>query len=312
MAVNILALDVGGTAVKAALIDENDRLFDLREFPSEPGPAPVLVQHALAAASAYDDYDVLAVSMTGQIDHATQTVLFRSTLQPGEKPEFAVGEVLREAVGKPVFVLNDANAATLGEGCFGAARGCRNFLCLTYGTGVGGGIVLNGSLLTGRRGIAGEIGYMVTHVGGLPGKYDQDGAYQQYAATTALVREGKKIVPELENARQLFDRLPTTPELESVVDGWVDEIVEGLRSLTYIFDPECFVLGGGVMEREDVLTRVQNRFWSYGSPFMKDVRLVRAQLGNRAGMYGAAVFARWAVANPNHLEQIGCLSSETK
>ena len=312
MAVKILALDVGGTAVKAALIDENDGLSELREFPSEPGPAPVLVRHALAAASAYDDYDVLAVSMTGQIDHATQTVLFRSTLQLGEKPEFAVGEVLREAVGKPVFVLNDANAATLGEGCFGAGRGCRDFLCLTYGTGVGGGIVLNGSLLTGRRGIAGEIGYMVTHVGGLPGKYDQAGAYQQYASTTALVREGRKVVPELENARQLFDLLPETPALEAVVDAWVDEIVEGLRSLTYIFDPECFVLGGGVMEREDVLERVKARFCGENRHFMKSVDIVRAQLGNRAGLYGAAAYARWAMAHPGDTKNIGCFISETK
>lgn len=311
MAVNILALDVGGTAVKAALIDEHNQLSDIREFPSEPGPAPVLVQHALTAAQAYDGYDVLAVSMTGQIDHTTQTVLFRSTLQPGEKPEFPVGEALRAATGKPVFVLNDANAATLGEGCFGAGRDCRNFLCLTYGTGVGGGVVLNRTLLTGRRGIAGEIGYMVTHVGGLPGKYDQDGAYQQYASTTALVREGKRVVPELENARQLFELLPETPALQPAVDGWVDEIVEGLRSLTYIFDPECFVLGGGVMEREDVLAKVRDRFHGSNSPFMKDVRIVRAQLGNRAGIYGAAAYARWALAHPDDTNQIGCFISET-
>ncbi|MBE6956633.1 MAG: ROK family protein [Ruminococcaceae bacterium] len=306
----ILTLDVGGTAVKAALLDEENRLSDVREFPSQPGPAPVLVQHALNAAGAYDDYDVLAVSMTGQIDHATQTVLFRSTLQPGEKPEYPVGEVLRQDVGKPVYVLNDANAATLGEGCFGAARGCRNFLCLTYGTGVGGGIVLDGNLLTGHRGIAGEIGYMVTHVGGLDGKYDQRGAYQQYASTTALVREGRRVVPELENARQLFDWLPTAPALQRVVDNWVDEIVEGLRSLTYIFDPECFVLGGGVMEREDVLEQVRKRYYGYASPFMKGVELVRAQLGNRAGMYGAAAFARWAMAHSDDTKRIGCFISE--
>ncbi|MBQ3556428.1 MAG: ROK family protein [Oscillospiraceae bacterium] len=312
MAVNTLALDVGGTAVKAALIDRNNQISNLREFPSEPGPAPVLVEHALAAVQAYDNYDVLAVSMTGQIDHVTQTVRFRSNLQPGERPEYPVGQVLHRAVGKPVFVLNDANAATLGEGCFGAARGCRNFLCLTYGTGVGGGIVLNGSLLTGRRGIAGEIGYMVTHVGGLPGKYNQDGAYQQYASTTALVREGRKVVPELENARQLFDLLPAKPALQCVVDGWVDEIAEGLRSLTYIFDPECFVLGGGVMERQEVLDRVRDRFCANDSPFMKDVRLVRAQLGNRAGLYGAAAYARWAMAHPHDKEHVGCFIGETK
>lgn len=308
----ILALDVGGTAVKAALLDANNQISDLREFPSEPGAAPVLVKHALAAANAYEGYDVLAVSMTGQIDHATQTVLFRSTLQPGEKPEFAVGEVLRQEIGKPVFVLNDANAATLAEGCFGAARDCDSFVCLTYGTGVGGGIVLDRTLLTGRRGIAGEIGYMVTHVGGLAGKYDQDGAYQQYASTTALVREGKKVVPELENARQLFDLLPATPALTPVVDAWVDEIVEGLRSLTYIFDPERFVLGGGVMEREDVLEKVKARFYGENRHFMKGVDIVRAQLGNRAGIYGAVAYARWALAHPGETKKIGCFISETK
>ena len=306
----ILALDVGGTAVKSAIIDRDNQICDIRVSPSSPAPAPDLVRHAVRVAKEYVDYDVLAVSMTGQIDHLTQTVRFRSDVGDGSKVEYPVGEILHDAVQHPVFVINDSNAAALAEGCFGAGRGWRDFLCLTYGTGVGGGIVLDRKLLTGRSGIAGEVGHMVTHAGGLPCKCGHGGCYQQYASVTALVQQARELVPDLENARQLFDRLAALPELQRVVDEWIGEIVEGRASLAYTFDPECFVLGGGVMEREDVLTQIRSRFAERVMQSFSKVQIVQAQLGNRAGMFGAAAYARWALEHPEDCSRIGCFMGE--
>lgn len=288
----ILALDVGGTAIKSAIIDEEGSLHEFRSTPSAPLPPEILAQNAIAVAKQYASFDVLAVAMTGQIDHKTQTTLARNNGKCLERAQFPVGKVLSKAVQRPTFVLNDANAAALAEATIGAGRSHPDFLCLTYGTGVGGGIIQNGQLLTGNRGIAGELGHMVTHVGGRRCRCGRRGCYQEYASTTALLREARKYCPELQNARELFDRLPEVPELQRVVDRWIREISEGLCSLAHIFNPACFVLGGGVMERDDVLEKVRQQFQKRVMPSYSDVEILKAELGNHAGMIGAAAFAR--------------------
>lgn len=287
----ILALDVGGTAIKSAIIDKDGKLTDKRSTPSGSIGAPALTESTISVIKSYDGFDVVAVSMTGQIDNKTQRTLASFNGKELERASFPVGELLQKAAGRPVFVLNDANAAALGEARYGAGRGYADFICITYGTGVGGGIIQNGGLVTGSRGVAGEIGHLVTHVGGLCCNCGRGGCYQQYASTTALVREAKKVCPDVTNARELFDRLEKFPELKSVVDGWIDEIVEGLCSLAYIFDPELFVLGGGVMERDDLLEMVRSRFKSRIMPSFSDITIKKAELGNTAGMVGVAAYA---------------------
>lgn len=299
----ILALDVGGTAIKSAIIDADGKLSDIRSAPSAPLPAEVLTQNAIAVAKEYGQFDVLAVAMTGQIDHKTQTTLARNNGKCSERAQFPVGKAFSGAVQRPTFVLNDANAAALGEALFGAGRNHPDFICLTYGTGVGGGIIQNGQLLTGNRGIAGELGHMVTHAGGRRCRCGRRGCYQEYASTTALLREGRKHCPELQNAKELFDRLPQEPGLRKAVDKWIREIVEGLCSLTHIFNPACFVLGGGVMERSDVLEMVRQQFQKRVMPSFSEVEILKAELGNQAGMIGAAAFARESLTQKSKEEE---------
>ena len=295
----ILALDVGGTAIKSALIGPDGVLRDQRIFPSKAAPAQILTEMAADAARTYKDYDVLAVSMTGQIDHKRQMTLARSNGFSFEAIEFPVGEALYRRVQRPVFVINDANAATLGEACYGAGRNHRDFVCITYGTGVGGGIIQNGTLLTGCRGIAGELGHMSIHAGGRRCRCGRRGCYQEYASTTALLRQGRRIFPDMENGRELIARMPGETRLQRTVDKWVDEIVIGLCNFAYIFDPACFVLGGGVMEQEDILMRVRRRFQNVVIPSYAGIEILGAELGNNAGMLGAAAYARWAMAGGN-------------
>lgn len=293
----ILALDVGGTAVKSAIVDEANGLSDIRVSPSSPSPPDVLIQHALDVVRSYTDFDVLAVSMTGQIDANTQSVLARTGKNGFESVNFPAGQVLQEAVQRPVFILNDANAAALAEGCFGAGKNYKDFLCLTYGTGVGGGIISDGKLYTGHLGIAGEFGHIVTHARGRVCRCRKRGCYQQYASTTALVREAKKVDPSINNAKELFAKLSEEPKLNAVVDKWIDEIVEGLCTVSYIFNPACIVLGGGVMERPEVLEQVRVKFQKRIIPSFGKVALLPAALGNHAGLMGAAAYARQMLAD---------------
>lgn len=298
----ILSLDVGGTAIKSALLEADGTMKDPRLTPSGISTVENLTEKAVSVALAYDNYDVLAVSMTGQIDHKTQKILAWNTGNGFASINFPVGQILRNAVQRPVFVLNDANAAALGEAYFGAGKHHKNFLCLTYGTGVGGGILQNGQLLTGTRGIAGEVGHLITHPGGILCRCGHRGCYQKYASTSALLQEGRKIFPELEDARELFEKLPQEKQLQEIVNTWVGEIVLGLCSLAYLFDPECFVLGGGVMERQDILEKVRVQFQKTAIPSFAGIQILGATLGNKAGMLGAAAYARQSIAgNTDHI-----------
>lgn len=289
----ILALDAGGTTMKSAIIGDDNELLAMQVTPTNSTSPEVLMETALQVAAGYDDYDVLSVSMTGQIDHQNRSVLFRYfTGQAAATAGVPVGQRLEEAVKKPVFLLNDSNAAALGEAHLGAGRGHKDFLCLTYGTGVGGAIIQDGRLYTGQVGIAGEVGHMVTHVGGRLCGCGHRGCYERYASTSALVKAARRHDPTIENAKQLLEAAPDDPRLRRVLSSWEREIVEGLCTLTYIFNPGCLILGGGIMERENVFLAVQKKFQKRVIPTFSDVRIVPAQLGNRAGMYGAAVYAR--------------------
>ena len=289
----ILTLDAGGTTMKSAIVDDNNTLSDMRVTPTNSTAPDVLVRTALQVAAQYDDYDVLSVSMTGQIDHEHRTVLFKYFTGKEESTTgVPVGQLLEEAVQKPVFLLNDSNAAALGEAHLGAGKGHKDFLCLTYGTGVGGAIIQDSRLYTGHVGIAGEVGHMVTHAGGRLCGCGHRGCYERYASTSALVKAAQAYDPGIENAKQLLEAAPGDPRLRRVLSSWQREIVEGLCTLTYIFNPGCMVLGGGIMEREDVFQAVAQKFRKRVIPTFANVTLVPAQLGNRAGMYGAAVYAR--------------------
>lgn len=286
----ILTLDIGGTAIKSAIMDNTKQLSDIRITPSHTVDPELLIQKAVGVAKKYEDFDVLSVSMTGQIDDEAQTVLFQYNKER-RKIEFPAGKRLHDALKCSTFLLNDSNAAALGEAIFGAGQAYKDFLCLTYGTGVGGGIIWNSELFRGHRGIAGEIGHMVVHAGGRLCGCGHRGCYEQYASATALLRMAKRINPKLENARQLFEAANQDLALQRVIQKWIGEIVEGLCTLTYIFNPACFILGGGVMERDDVLEQVRAQFYERVIPSFLRVDILRAQLGNQAGMFGAAAFA---------------------
>ena len=147
---------------------------------------------------------------------------------------------------------------------------------------------MNGEVYTGSGYSAGEFGGIVTHPEHRdPGTDTFSGCYERYASTTALVQRVKARFPELCNGRDIFARLES-PQVREQIDLWIAEIVYGLTTLVHIFNPGLVVLGGGIMEQEYVIRNVQKLLQEHIMPSFRNVRVVQAGLGNKAGLLGAA------------------------
>ena len=198
-----------------------------------------------------------------------------------------VKKILADTFRTPVFVENDVNAAALGEAQFGAGKDVADFLCLTYGTGVGGAIVINRQIYRGSRWSAGSFGGILVHPEDMtPGK-EFSGCYENYASVTALIKKACQIDGSLQNGRAIFEALDRSAVFR-LVDQWIDEIVYGLVTLVHVLNPSRIVLGGGIMEQPFISMEVRQRLLSLVSPGMRTTEIVRAELGNQAGFLGAA------------------------
>lgn len=288
---NILALDVGGTAIKSALINMG-QILDSSECLSEAKlGGPQLVKNIMKTIDSYHNYDAISISSTGQVDSEKGCIIYANDNVPnytGTK----LSEIIREKYNKPVFLENDVNAAAIGEGFYGAGKGERDFLCLTYGTGIGGAIVFNGKIYKGNSGVAGEMGHMVTHINGLPCNCGQKGCYEQYASTTALLRNVMAYNKNINNGYQIFLELEKgNSKVKNIVDNWIDEILYGLINLVHIFNPSCIILGGGIMKQPYIIDLINEKLRHKIMDSFKDIKIVSAQLGNNAGVYGMAAIA---------------------
>lgn len=292
-----LALDLGGTMLKIALVTPDGTVEQFRELPScgkQGGEA--LLQNAFAAADDYSGYHCIGISTAGQVDVASGSIRFANENIPNYTGA-QVARLFRERYGVPVAVENDVNAAALGEAKYGAGQGFAHFLCLTYGTGVGGGIVIDGQIYHGADGVAGELGHIVVHPGGHACACGQAGCYEQYASTTALVRAANALDPTVTNGRELFQKLD---DLSQVVDRWVDEVALGLGSLVHVFNPHAVVLGGGIMNEPYIIEQLNKRLYPRLMSSYRGVKLVQAKRGNQAGLLGAAWLAFEKADDTNH------------
>ncbi|MGJ4850049.1 ROK family protein [Bacillota bacterium Meth-B3] len=296
---NVLTLDLGGTAIKHALFHEDGRLIARGETASDGRlSADALLMRAHEVIGGYEGFHAIGVSTTGQVDARTGEIVFANENVPGYTG-VKLRALLEARYGVPVAVENDVNAAALGEGELGAAKGVPDYLCLTYGTGVGGAIVIDGRLYGGSRGVAGEVGHMIAHPGGRPCACGQSGCYEQYASVTALVRAARAVDRRATDGRTLFELAEDSALLRAVVDDWLGEVALGLATLTHILNPGLIVLGGGVFSRAHLTARLASLLSPRLMASYRGVHLERAQLGNAAALYGALSLARKRLhANP--------------
>lgn len=283
----ILAFDIGGTEIKYAFCDEGFNLTEKKSIPTNAHEGGrKIVDRIVEIIKEHNDIDRIGISTAGQVDSFKGEIIFATDSIPGYTGT-KIKEIIETETGIPAAVENDVNSAAIGEAFFGAAKGCPNFICLTYGTGIGGAIFLNGKLFTGSSFSAGEFGHMVTHANGKKCTCGGIGCYEVYASATALVKSVEEKLHKKMNGREIFDNFQN-PEIRSLIDGWIDEIIVGLRGLIYIFNPPIVVLGGGIMNETYITEEINNRLQKELMQSYRNVKIVKAKMGNDANLLGAA------------------------
>lgn len=310
-----IGVDIGGTKIAAGVVDEGGEVLARarRESPAEDGAAVertvVEVVRELRTEIGRPVAGV-GVGAAGFIDATRSTVLFAPNLAWRDAPLRAN---LERALDLPVVVENDGNAAAWGEFAFGAGRDVDDLLLVTLGTGIGGGIVLDGRLRRGAYGIAGEIGHLRVVPDGRECGCGNRGCWEQYGSGTALVADAREAAEaDPEAATALLERAggvaagiegPMVTELAEAGDAfalarladlgrWVGE---GIASLVAVLDPRLIVIGGGLSAAGDVLLDpVRAAFGAQlsGRGHRPEAEIRPAMLGNGAGLLGAADLAR--------------------
>lgn len=289
-----ICFDVGGTAIKFGLVDENFNILFSEEFPTNTyKDTDNMVLRAMEAKlKEYEgQYDAIGISTAGQVDFITGIINDGVGNIPNYNHSDLRGTFEKE-FGVPVGIDNDVNAAALGEAHFGAARGANDFLCLTYGTGVGGAIYINGDIYRGSRFAGGEFGHMATHKDGRPCTCGRIGCYEAYAACRVFTTAVSERMGKPMNGREIFEpENLKNPIIMEEINNWEDEIALGLRNLCYIFNPPLIVLGGGIMSEDMLIEDIRKKVDAQLEDNYRHVKIVKAELRNKAGLLGAAWLA---------------------
>lgn len=279
----IVGVDIGGTSIKMGLFDETGHVIERKDFATDVGDS--VMENIIDQISMFDDFDAIGISAAGQID-PINGVLMGSVNIPG-LAGVRIKDMLEKKLEVPVRIENDVNAAALGEKKFGVGQQHPDFLFLTYGTGIGGAIVLNSELYYGQHAFAGEFGHTITHAFGRQCNCGLQGCYERYASTTALIQEALKVNPSFENGKVLFEYWHEgDPDAKQVITNWVEEIAIGLINLVHSFNPSTIIVGGGIMEQEVLIDMIKARVDAQMLPSFKEVEIIKASLGNQSGMLG--------------------------
>ena len=247
-----------------------------------------IIEKVIEIIKSQNGIDRVGISTAGQVDSETGTIVYATDTIPGYTGT-KIKEMIEFATGIPTYVENDVNSAAIGEAYFGRAKGYSDFICLTYGTGIGGAVWLNNDLYKGSRCSAGEFGHIITHVDGKKCTCGGKGCYECYASARVLVEDVNKVssVP-LDGVKIFEEENFENPEVRKVVDNWIDEIVTGLINIVYIFNPSLIVLGGGIMNEDYIVDSINDKIKNRLMESFRNVKIVNSDLGNTAGMLGVA------------------------
>ena len=303
-----IGIDLGGTTVKAALCAPDGTLLHKQSAPTPTGDATGLCaamkQLALglcaAQGAAPEQITSIGIGVPGSFDKATCTLKFGTNLGMNN---VCFADAFRPDFGCTVQLDNDANCAALGEVTAGAAKGAKNMVMVTLGTGVGGGIIIGGKLYTGCNGIAGEVGHMVIRQGGERCGCGRDGCLEAYASAASFVKFAERALAAGRgsllqkhaghlNAKMICDAVDAGDALAcELFDEYCVNLSCGLANFINIFQPEAIVLGGGLAGYGEKLLAPLRRL-TLPQTFRSDGRnteIVCASLGNDAGLIGAAM-----------------------
>lgn len=312
----VLAIDLGGTKIMAALVSAQGEIVTGERWPTpaEEGPEAV-INRLFSALEAIlnqnnlkpSQLEAISIACAGAID-LERGLVTSSPHLPGWQ-DVPLKEIVQKKYGVDIFLLNDASAAALGEHRYGAGRGVNNLVLLTIGTGIGGGVIINGHLYQGVSGSAGEIGHMTIDLHGPSCVCGNIGCLELLASGTAMAEAARRRLAQGERSslvEMVAGKLEkiTAKELDIAArngDSLAEEVIReagtylgvGLANVVNIFNPEMVIIGGGVAKLGDLFLEparqvVRERAFQLAA---RAVRIVRSQLGDEAGVLGAAVFA---------------------
>lgn len=282
----VLGVDIGGTKIRMGIIDANGQVLVDEKIPTEFPLYPYLEQQILRLLELHPEIEAIGIGTHGFVDPQKGRVIYATETLPGWTGTDVKGQ-LERATGKRVEVENDANSAALAEAKFGAAKGFSRVVCLTLGTGLGGGIIWDGKLLSGGpHGGAAEVGHMILYPNGVRCTCGRLGCFEQYVSGTALQRRiaaaGLAISPS-----ELFATAHNDPQAMQVVKEFTADLAQIVSTLQAVFDMEVVVIGGGVSESAGFWWPV---FIQQLEPLLLNpLKIKIAQFENEAGILGAAL-----------------------
>ncbi len=315
-----LGVDLGGTNIAVCIANEegkiisraNAKTLNQRSYDEIMGDFLAVCDEVIRRANLkVSDVSTIGVGIPGTIDTKNLRVIYTNNIPALSATD--MGKTIREHFpDMKINFGNDADVAAYGEVMSGAAKGAKNVVMITLGTGVGSGIIINGKIYNGFNGGGGEIGHSVIFPGGEMCTCGRRGCWEQYASVTALVRQTQealnkypdslmhKIVAENDgkvNGLTSFDAMRKGDKAgKEVVDKYVEYICIGVANVISIFQPEYLLIGGGISKEGDALIipvkeYVKNNTYGYEAPTEK-TKIVKAELSNDAGLIGAAMLFR--------------------
>ncbi len=296
-----LGIDIGGTNIKLGVVDGN-RILEKFEIPTlaKRSDTEIISDIIKMCRTIMEKYKIekIGIGTPGFVDSEKGVILLASNINFKNTP---ICSMISDALGVPARVGNDANCAVLGEYYAGYGKEYKNMILVTLGTGVGGGIVIDGKPYFGTNGKAGEIGHMCIKSDGEKCGCGRIGCYEKYASVTALcnfTREAANENPESLMAHQIknaggrvsgktaFDAMRSgCPVGKAVVEKYIDYIAVGLVSLAYVFRPDIIVIGGAISKEGEYLSVPLRERVGF-----KDVRIETSKLKNDIGIIGAAKY----------------------
>ena len=296
-----LGLDVGGTNLVAGVVDENYRILSKCSCPAGAGRSIEEITGSMAQVSReaislaglqMSQISGWGIGMPSCVNQKTNLLVHANCFGWKNIPIY---KYLEPLLPLPVKIENDANCAAYGEALAGAARGYDNVLMLTLGTGVGGGIIIDKQIYKGADGMGAELGHTKLVYNGELCTCGQRGCLEAYCSATALIRHAKELTRKDMDAKMVFDGAKAgDAKCKALVENYIARLAAGISTFITIFRPEVIILGGGVANAGDTLFAPLNeqlKDCTFGAAEIGIPKVVPAELGNDAGLIGAALLS---------------------
>lgn len=288
---DVLAIDIGGTEIKVGVISDNN-LYNKKSYPTRvDGVALKDRVISILRENITSHIEAVAVSTAGQVDSKSGLVIEAIGESFVGWKGTNIKEIIKEEFNLPSVVENDANCAAIAEAVSGAGENIDNFVLITIGTGIGGGVFVDGKLLKGASGIAGELGQLLIDSRQKDGNRNIE-KWEKYASTTSLVNRIKNTLNLQDeiNGRWVFNKLKEgNKDIKAQYDEWIFDLSLGLTTLVHIFNPERIIIGGGISGQGDILTiPIEEKIKELAmESFTKDLKVVVTKQNNDAALWGA-------------------------